>query len=48
MPLMNIPAIATNTVTPEISTALPEVAAAISSESDGECPAARSSRSRRR
>ena len=47
-PLMNMPAIATITVTPEISTARPEVAAAASSAARSLRPAARSSRSRRR
>ena len=47
-PLMNMPAIATITVTPEISTARPEVAAAVSSAERSLRPAARSSRSRRR
>ena len=47
-PLMNMPAIATITVTPEISTARPEVAAAASSAASSLRPAARSSRSRRR
>ena len=47
-PLMNMPAIATITVTPEISTARPEVAAAASSEARSLRPEARSSRSRRR
>ena len=47
-PLMNMPAIATITVTPEISTARPEVAAAVSSALRSLRPAARSSRSRRR
>ncbi len=48
MPDRNIPAMATITVSPEISTDRPEVAAAIRSEDCGSCPAARSSRSRRR
>ena len=47
-PLMNMPAIATITVRPEISTARPEVAAATCRASSGLRPAARSSRSRRR
>ena len=47
-PLINMPAIATITVTPEISTARPEVAAAASSAARSLRPAARSSRSRRR
>jgi hypothetical protein len=47
-PLINMPAIATITVSPEISTARPEVAAATWSASSGLRPAARSSRSRRR
>ena len=47
-PLMNMPAIATITVMPEISTARPEVAAAASSAAPSLRPAARSSRSRRR
>ena len=48
MPDRNIPAIATMTVRPEISTDRPEVAAAISSAVFPSFPAARSSRSRRR
>ena len=47
-PLINIPAIATITVAPEISTARPEVAAAASSAAPSLRPAARSSRSRLR
>ena len=47
-PLMNMPAIATITVTPEISTARPDVAAAASSAALSLRPAARSSRSRLR
>ena len=46
-PLRNMPAIATITVSPEISTARPDVAAATCSASRGSRPAARSSRSRR-
>ena len=48
MPDRNIPAIATMTVIPEISTDRPEVAAAIRSAASGAQPRARSSRSRRR
>ncbi len=47
-PLMNMPAIATITVTPEISTARPEVVAAAISAARSPRPAARSSRSLRR
>ena len=47
-PLMNMPAIATITVAPEMSTARPDVAAAASSAEVSLRPAARSSRSRRR
>ena len=47
-PLMNMPAIATITVSPEISTARPEVAAAAASAAPSLRPAARSSRSRRK
>ncbi len=47
-PLMNIPAIATITVKPEIRTERPDVAAAASTEADSVRPAARSSRSRLR
>ncbi len=47
-PLMNMPAIATITVAPEMSTARPEVAAAASRAAPSLRPAARSSRSRRR
>ena len=47
-PASSMPAIATMTVTPEISTARPDVAAAIATASLGECPRAFSSRSRRR
>ena len=45
-PVRNIPAIATITVSPEMSTERPEVAAAISSAACGLRPAARSCRSR--
>ena len=48
MPDRNIPAMATITVSPEISTDRPEVAAAMRSEACGSRPPARSSRSRRR
>ena len=47
-PARNMPAMATITVTPEISTARPEVAAAVWIASRCEAPRARSSRSRRR
>ena len=47
-PLMSMPAMATITVTPEISTARPDVAAACSRAERSLRPAARSSRSRRR
>ena len=47
-PLSSIPAIAAITVTPETSTARPEVAAAAASEASAERPALLSSRSRRR
>ena len=47
-PVRNMPAMAMMTVRPEMSTARPEVAAAISIASRGGFPAARSSRSRRR
>ena len=47
LPVRNKPAIAIITVIPETSTARPEVAAARSSASSLEWPAARSSRSRR-
>ncbi len=47
LPVTNIPAIAIITVSPETSTARPEVAAAMSSASRRLRPAARSSRSRR-
>ena len=43
-----MPAIANTTVTPETSTARPDVAAAASSAASSESPRARSSRSRRR
>jgi hypothetical protein len=43
---MNIPAIATITVMPEIRTERPDVAAAASIEARSERPAARSSRAR--
>ena len=46
-PVMNIPAIAITTVSPEIITARPDVAAAISIASRFLRPAARSSRARR-
>ena len=45
-PVRNMPAIATITVRPEISTERPEVAAAASSAASGLFPAARSCRSR--
>ena len=45
-PENSIPAIATITVAPEISTERPDVAAAASSAARGDLPAARSSRSR--
>jgi len=45
-PVRNMPAIATITVSPEMSTERPEVAAAISSAACGLLPAARSCRSR--
>ena len=45
-PVRNIPAIATITVRPEMSTARPDVAAAASSAAFSLRPAARSSRSR--
>ena len=48
MPDKNIPAIATMTVSPDISTDRPEVAAAARSAASWSRPAARSSRSRRR
>ena len=48
LPETNIPAIAISTVTPEISTACPDVAAVRSSASCGARPRCRSSRSRRR
>ncbi len=48
MPVRNMPAMATTTVMPETSTARPLVAAAIRSAVSASCPAARSSRSRRR
>ena len=47
-PVRNMAAIATTTVNPEVSTALPEVAAAVASASRFELPAARSSRARRK
>ena len=47
LPVISIPAIATSTVRPEISTAWPEVKAAFSSERRGSRPADLSSRSRR-
>ncbi len=47
-PARNMPAMATMTVMPEISTARPEVAAAASSAASGPLPASRSSISRRR
>ena len=47
LPVRNMPAIAMITVMPEISTARPDVAAAMSSASSLLRPAARSSRSRR-
>ena len=47
-PVRNIPAIATITVSPEIRTDLPDVAAAAASAACGLRPAARSSRSRLR
>ena len=47
-PVTNMPAIATITVRPEISTDRPEVAAAASSAARSLRPFARSSRSRRR
>ena len=47
LPVTNMPAIATITVRPEISTARPEVAAAMSRASSLSWPFARSSRSRR-
>ncbi len=47
-PDRNMPAIAIITVTPEIRTARPEVAAAASSAARSPLPARRSSRSRRR
>ena len=47
-PLMIMPAMATITVTPEMSTARPDVAAAVSSAERSSRPAPRSSRSRRR
>ena len=47
-PARNMPAIATITVKPEISTARPEVAAAASSAASAPLPASRSSISRRR
>ena len=47
-PVRNIPAIATITVSPEMSTERPDVAAAASSAARSLRPAARSSRSRRK
>ncbi len=47
LPAISIPAIATSTVRPEISTAWPDVDAARSSAGRGSRPACRSSRSRR-
>ena len=47
-PVRNMPAIATMTVMPEISTDRPEVAAAMSSAATADSPRARSSRSRLR
>jgi hypothetical protein len=48
LPARNIPAIATITVSPEMSTARPDVAAAALSAASGVRPASRSSISRRR
>ena len=48
LPARNSPAMAVITVMPEMSTARPEVAAAISIASSGERPLSRSSISRRR
>jgi hypothetical protein len=48
LPANSIPAMAINTVPPEISTAWPDVPAACSSDTRGSLPFARSSRSRRR
>ena len=48
LPVRNMPAIAIITVSPETSTARPEVAAAIARAASLEWPARRSSRSRRR
>jgi hypothetical protein len=48
LPARNMPDIATMTVRPEIRTARPDVAAAISSATSGERPLPRSSISRRR
>ena len=48
LPVKYMPAIATMTVKPEISTARPEVAAAAASAASALRPLARSSRSRRR
>ena len=48
IPVRNSPASEIITVSPEITIALPEVAAAIRSASPKDRPAARSSRSRRR
>ena len=47
LPAKNMPAMAAMTVKPEMSTARPEVAAAISSASSAERPLSRSSISRR-
>ena len=46
MPARNMPAMATMTVRPEMSTERPEVAAAAATAADALRPAARSSRSR--
>ena len=48
LPARNMPAMAISTVTPETSTALPEVAAANSSAASEDRPASRSSIFRRR
>ncbi len=48
LPVTYIPAIAIITVTPETSTALPDVDAAACRDTSSEFPAALSSRSRRR
>jgi hypothetical protein len=47
-PVRNMAAIAATTVSPEVSTAVPEVAAATASASRFELPVARSSRARRK